>query len=533
MSLRNLHWFSQNEKRNYPLDDLVTGLSDTGQRLPNEILVDLRLSFPDSLAQYAFVSAVTVTRNLVTVIVQGSHDPETTTEFIPLAYVTIKKPIIEGKVYSFVSENPDVGGWLVFGSGIQSIFSGTFSQPQQTRLAVKATNPYKSLAIPSVKGPRTEKQLTGVVNLVAEPPLFIVKDKIEINNILRDAIIFRLEEQAETSENKTESVFKKFAGPCGANPESNTCGDPQPIEFIESVSPDCDGEITLEFTGCNRVFKVDEHSFAVDCYVQIDDACLPDYLPDDFGKLPSQKPPLSLSFPYDLIPEEPVSESYSVASLPYIECFTDGLADNFETKVGKWDLVVDGSDEWKICPHNSVSGSVSYSNAYSYAAKSRSSRNVTVWEGNDFSCVRRLFETNLRILDNGFGQKHNAGLVFNYRPSLTNPSQNVYHIAEIDYDTQQFRLSYFNGISFQTLISFTKIGIALNRWYRIRVIVLPYDRTKVQITVNFKDQIDLSTDITFGPFIRSGYYPSHGTVGFGTNRSWAYFSYLKIEERLS
>ncbi len=67
--IRNHEWFAGNAVRDYPLSDAASGVDDAGQFLPHDILVDCQLAFPDTLGQFAFLSAVAVSERLVAVFI--------------------------------------------------------------------------------------------------------------------------------------------------------------------------------------------------------------------------------------------------------------------------------------------------------------------------------------------------------------------------------------------------------------------------------------------------------------------------------
>lgn len=540
MPIRNLHWYSQNENRTYPIAETASSISDAGDRLASNVIVDLKLVWPTTLGSTAFIAGVTVSTKFVTVTIQASDNEETANSLTPLAVIAVANPR-EDIAYKLEPQETGVGGWIVFGSGIRTSFSGRFSSPSQTRLARRASRAYKPLPVKSLSLENARDVLTGFVYLKAASPLVITQEDREIQGVIRECVVFSLDNGASKSSgntiapsggNSVTSIMEEFSGPCGKRPESRTCGDPQPVEFIDVVGPDCDGVITLEFQGCASVTQLtDPCGIAIDCSLGLDQACQPLNLPDEDGTLPNDKTPLSIPGIDDPVdPDDNLSESYTPNDLPYVECFKDGNADDFETRLGSWNLTVEGSDAWKICPGNSVSGSISLANDYAYESQSAAGRNVTIWNGNDLSCLRREFQTNTIILDGPAGAKHNAGLLFNYRESTTVSGQYVYWIAEIDYEAGQVRIARFNGLILQPLISLNHPGIRKERWYRINVKTTPGTGNEVDIVASFESLEDNSMDVTIGPLTVMNFYPSDGKPGFTTNKSWSRFSYLSVAE---
>ena len=73
MAIRNNDWYNLNEQRDYPVDDKASTLDDSGNRLPSALITDMRLRWPESLGQYAYVSAASVTPSIVTVMIEVSQ----------------------------------------------------------------------------------------------------------------------------------------------------------------------------------------------------------------------------------------------------------------------------------------------------------------------------------------------------------------------------------------------------------------------------------------------------------------------------
>ena len=142
MTVRNQSWYNANASRPYPLDDAASGITDAGAPLPHHILVDLNLRFPESVATSAFLGAVSVTGTLVTVTILGEQG----SDFVPLAAVSLLKPITQGRQYALTPLQDGVGGWLVLGGGVlDSNFTGRFSEPEQSRLAARCARSLPTL----------------------------------------------------------------------------------------------------------------------------------------------------------------------------------------------------------------------------------------------------------------------------------------------------------------------------------------------------------------------------------------------------
>lgn len=565
MPVTNLHWYNRNEGRAYPIDDAATCDDDRGVRLPSDLIADLNLRWPSTLGKYAFVAAVSNTPSLVTLTIQAADSPTSPGGFTPLAVVTVRKPIQQGRVVRLLGQAPGVSGWVVFGGGVENVdYAGRFSSPAQSRLSPRAARPYRPLPVRSMQVKNAADKLTGVVTLKASEPLAIAKEERFLDGAVRDCIVVRLvdnegadgfpipTEAADISGYKPVSTFQQFAGPCSGRPESNTCGCPNPIEFINAVSPDCDGLVTLEFRGCAQVAEVtDKPGIAVACQLGLVDACLPAQIPNSEGLLPSEYEPANIPVPPDVVPPPeppPESASYSAnAELPFLACFTGGIGE-LGTAVGLWEYVDDDSPTL-VCPIEyvpypvsesiSASTSVSVSTSLSavtpigsYQAATAATRNVALYDVDSTTVYRRAV-TEVKIMQGPAGAKQNAQLIINYRPHTSLPNQYVYFAAEVDYDTQSFRLLRFNGTTFQVVAPATVItpGIQLDKWYRITGTALPGAAPgDVNVTIRLESvsdpgaiDVSLSVDV-------SNYQPTTGKFGIGTNRAISRFAYLKIEE---
>lgn len=546
MPVRNAHWYSRNEGISYPLDDAATCQDDAGVLLPNNIITDLMLRWPSIYGQYAFLSSVTVTDRIVSLTFQATETIDAEDNFSPLAVVTVAQPVEEGRQIALQGQVDGVGGWIVFGRGITQAYRGRFSGPAQARLTARAARAYRSIPVTGIRTVDSAVSLTGIVNLRAQAPLSLSKETRTIEGVDRDCIVLRLSEGGDVGDFpvpeeatritgvKDTSVFQQFAGPCAGRPESRTCGDPEPIEFINAVGPDCDGVLTIEFAGCAVAAQIlDVCGIALDCGLGLIDACLPPAIPDSEGRLPSEYDPVVIPPPDDG-PPPPSSESDSesitiVGELPYYDCFKDGSADSFVTKSGLWDVISsDAPDPYLLCNDFSVSDSNSSESGYVLAGRTAAARNITVWEGFDVSTLERKCSVHFRLSEGPTGTRYNAGVVLNYRPHPSVSGQFVYYLAEVEYETQTFRLMRWNGTAMQTVATFTQPGIALETWYELECTVRQVG-SKVSLEAVFRSLDDALIDVTIGPVLVSNYTPSTGYFGMHANRALTEFSSFVVE----
>lgn len=556
MPVRNAHWYSRNEGISYPLDDAATCADDRGELLPNNIITDLMLRWPTTYGRYAFLSSVVVTDRIVSLTFQAAETIDATDGFSPLAVVTLTQPIDESRQVSVQGQVDGVAGWVVFGRGVATPYRGRFSSPSQSRLTARAARAYRQIPVTGIRTVDAATPLIGIVNLRAQSPLTIGKETRSIEGVDRDCIVLRLSEGGDLGEFpvpdeatrligvKDASVFQQFAGPCAGRPESRTCGDPEPIEFINAVGPDCEGVVTVVFAGCAVAAQIlDVCGIALDCGQGLAEACPPPEIPDADGRLPSEYDPVIITPPDDVVPP-PSSESDSesiivIGELPYYDCFLYATANYFQVKSGLWDVIVATvGDPYRDCGGNSVSDSNSDSTSdsdevilpaeYVLAGRTAAARNIITWEGFDETTLERKLTTHFRMIEGPSGTRYNGGVVLNYRPHATVSGQFVYFLAEIEYETQTVRLSRFNGTSIQVIATFTQPGILLNTWYAVTCWIRQVG-SKVSIEVHFASLADVSVDVTIGPVLVSNYTPSTGYFGLHANRALTEFSSFTLE----
>jgi len=241
MSVRNLNWYNLQATRRYPLDDTANGESSDNQSLPNDIIVDAHIRFPNSLGNFAYVQGVTISAGIATVLIGVSESFEG--EGATIGAVSVPQPVTPGVHYPIMAVIGGVAGWLVFGVGATTPFFGRFLAPKNTRIAPRCARGYRPLPITDIGKQGLANALSNVVKIVGESPVEIVTRRVSIENQNVNAFIFRLNQSATTL---VYNPLSYFLGPCSQRPESGTC-QKEPIETINGVAPDCDGNIVIEF----------------------------------------------------------------------------------------------------------------------------------------------------------------------------------------------------------------------------------------------------------------------------------------------
>lgn len=302
--IRNPDWYNLNEQRSWPIDPTATLRTDSGVLLPNDLIADIHVICPQSLAATLFIGSVTGGQNVASITLLADVGGYT-----PAAAVSVPNPD-PYRMYALEELYPGVKGWVVFGSGVTSgaTKSFTFSTAAQSKLQRQSCKPYRDRPILSLRKAGVATGLTGLVGLASGNDIEIVKETVEIDSVLTEAAVIRLKAEQNLEE---RNVFEIYAGNCNKRAESKNCGDPEPIEFINNVAPDCCGTITLEFRGCAALSNLSTSDGAIiDCGFGLSEACVTkEKLPDATGKLPNEYDDLCVSYSISLIldpPDDPI-----------------------------------------------------------------------------------------------------------------------------------------------------------------------------------------------------------------------------------
>lgn len=559
MPIRNQSWFNLNEERPYPVDDSATLADDAGKQMPTHILVDLSLSFPRSAGQYVYVSAVAVGPGQVSLVFLAVEDIGSTTP-VPIAVVSLPRPVDRFRQYPLESMYPGVGGWVVLGGGVDEAipYYGKFSLATQSLISPRAARWYPDLPVTSV-GKFYGEKLTGLVSLVGGSDIEIVKECREIpgqpveiydpsycgtdelGTKVREVIVFRLKDKLG---GKERNVFDAYRGRCGNRPESRTCDDPQPIEFIGPVPPDCCGNIFIDLTGCayiSGVMEIATYNEAdslseingscgviVDCGLDLPDACKKKGdLPDSDGNLPSHDDlcvsisEVSESIPDDPPPDFDMSYNLDSASASVAEDPTLPLTQTFNT-FGDFAL---RTGDWGIAPGDL------------FTAQSGAMRNVATYEPTPaiLGSYYRRAETRVDLLQGPQGTLHNAAILVNYRETYAGSGKFEYYVVEIDWDGHYrgfklFRVGRFNGDKWNSLFDVPINALALGDTYDLSVEISPHaNASHAWFVARLQGVTNPGIDVTIGPLAIASFAPDDGYFGLGTNRALAKFHYFTLK----
>lgn len=352
MPVRNQNWYDLQAGRKYPLDDTSTCLDDADNLLRNDIVVDCHIRFPGNLGDSAFVQAITVTANIVTVIIGAEKND--TGAVTSIAAVSLPKPIELNANYAIVPLAAGVAGWIVFGPGVLDAFSGRYAAAAQTKIAPRNANKYDALPVQSIKKQGLATPLVDVVTLTVEAPIVAEKTTVTVLNKPATAIVFKL---ATTIGDFNYNPLSYFLGPCGVRPESGTC-PAQPIETINGVTPDCAGNINIIGDSVDIYPFENCGGFGIDIGLGLEDACKkqpygPPREPVDncepsasssssaatpISSSSSTQPPTSSSSSAGSQISSSSASSIVAKTLPFCEPFTGNVAANVAVRSGSFSV---------------------------------------------------------------------------------------------------------------------------------------------------------------------------------------------------
>jgi hypothetical protein len=245
-------WMNANERRNYPLHTAATRLDADGKLLPNNLVVDLQIWLPLSAGRLAYISSAGVSPSLVTLTLLACPDnpfcpaSSSSPSFVPLAVLSVPKPVTRYKAYQLSPLYPGVGGWVAFGEGCESdeTLSLRFSGPEATVLTDRAVRAYMDSPVNSVGKYGSTVLLHGLVRLKGEAGISVTrKEQRVIEGVSRDVAVVAMDlSQAGVQR------LADFAGACGHRPQNRNCNK-TPIQEINGVTPDGNGNIAIVFEG--------------------------------------------------------------------------------------------------------------------------------------------------------------------------------------------------------------------------------------------------------------------------------------------
>lgn len=478
MPIRNQNWYNLQSTRRYPLDDKSTGDDDKGTPIRDDIIVDCHIRYPSTLGEYLFVQAINITPNLITILF-GLAPSLDATEAPTIATITVDKPAEKNVNYSITPFVPGVSGWVAFGPGIETNFTGRYSTPMQTFIGQRNARPYRPLPIPTIGKIGLSESLQGVVNLIAETPIiatyyenYVVPkydpETGETNSLPVQAIVFA--GAAATADFNPQTFF---LGPCSQRPESGTCPKP-PIERINGIEPDCEtGNINIIFGGglTGRPFE-ECGGLDITTPLGLSEACGPD-APDKKGtdECPCEDNDTVSNYCWPTPPAGGGSggacpeETFTSAPLPI--CVPLGACEDSEFQIASGTF----KQETAMAPPNSCcpGAPAGFSNHNVWTAKNSAGLNLALFSSfaGDWAYDKTV-SVDLNIKTGGL--KQNGGVVLNHmRVTEGGRCRTKYYAVMLDAAARELQLYKFDG---SLLVKENKVTVpyVIGNWYRVSAV---------------------------------------------------------------
>lgn len=563
MPVRNQNWYDLQEGRRYPLDDRGTGVDDTGKLIRDNILVDCHIKFPAEYGNYPYVSGLTVTGAIVTVVISAAETEEGDNSKI-LCAISVPKPITLSRNYAVTPIATGVAGWVAFGSGCAENFSGKYSAPKQTLIALRNARPYRQMPVQSLGKFGLPDALQDIININAAAPVVAEYTAVEIEGKQTKAVIFSLRGQFDDTE---DQPLREFLGPCGARPESGTCPK-EPILTINGIKPDCSGNIDINvgeglatylFENCGGLgisFGIGLSTFCPKEQINPDcsrtggnpiggaDLCETSSSSSS-GISSSSISAVASSSGANSSSAQPSSSS-SIAdntpclSLPYCANLTDAAAEFLINRFGVFEnAVIQAPDGCAVSSSSSASSDSSASSSEPPAAIIYPSRTViqsTSVTGfniltlkncaTDWAINQKIAAT-FRLTG---GPRRNGGVVVNYLTPAQTGNNTTFIAAVMDIELSQFRLLRYNGtnivVEFAESFANSSFVYDTSKWYTAAI-------TPTILNSNISLRCALSAFGATTPAITfevatPNYGFVAGSAGIISNQAYTYFSHVTI-----
>ena len=512
MSVRTRNWYAARGTQAYPVDENATGISDEGTSLPHDIIVDCSLNWDPGYGQYAFISSVTVTPKIVSIIISACNSTTTVAGFTPLAVVTTPQPVTAFTHYAVEALQAGVAGFIVFGD-VADTYTGRFSTPAQSLLRPACAYPAHGFSVPTVKKYGLNTGLKGLVQLIGADDIEVVPTQVTLNNVETDVIAFRL--RAATT---LRNPLREYIGPCGNRPESENCVDAG-IETINEIVPDEFGNINIVFQDM-IVGPYGESCSSGAAGVTIDQELgLADVCPDnDYGKF-SGSARCSLN-DYSFSSESSSSGSGGDSSVG--ECALPLSID--------WDYSSAALPDTGFVTKLGSFQNQEYAGSRVYVATNNAARNLALKQdcllpelyGKEISVEFSLPNDTFR----------NAMLVFNYRTVLSGGAHVEYFGLEADARLGLLSLMRFNGTSLVTDYAVPlSNGIAKDHWYKLKVKVAQQSATVTCLYLDVTGVTNTSwPGVAFTFLTKKYYYGEHRFYGVSALRTAARFDNFILKD---
>ena len=292
----NLDWFSSNETVKYPLDSLAscipTGYSVMPPELPG-VITDISFALPSSIEDEPYLSALTITDDLLTLIICVGDEPL-------FVFSTTQSQLYVHRYYNLTPFVTGCSGVITFGNAAKTHRCAyKFSSPAESGFLPSVYHKYMAFPITGIHQKGHIVPCIGDIQFQGAGDVKVEVDTLTINGSSQKALVFGLDYSA------SEDTITRYLGPCDGRPESDTCVRTS-IENINSATP-VDGNIIIRGEGIS--IDTFDGRMTMSSGYTLDDVCVSDKIDSLIGE-----DYCTLIYHPTLAPEEPVVDSSSAAN---------------------------------------------------------------------------------------------------------------------------------------------------------------------------------------------------------------------------
>jgi len=382
--------------------------------------------------------------------------------------------------------------------------------------------------------------LTELITLKAGKDVEIVKESRVIDGELRDALVIRL-----VAATANDNPLSRYIGPCGTRPESENCNKVA-VQGINTVGPDCDGNIDLEFRGVRSTPLEDNGPGVVlDHNLDLAEVCAAgkpeetvyqDLCESETSSGSSDAPSSGGPTPPDAS-SSLSSEAELCVDLPYLETFDD-QATPMETIRGTFVFEEEDSPDEPFEPIGSslaslsasASSEVAFGESWSLVAIDGSRDNLCLLPHCSDGNVERLVSAEMQLTRERVAC--NGGLILNYHETGDPDDRHIeYFLVLLDVTNVRFSIIRFNGQRYIIEQSVTVLPSDLNLWLHVEAEIAPGPDPETQTTITASIRTvgtppELAATLTL---TTNRYLPADGRFGVATREAKTRFSYFAIE----
>ena len=238
----NANWLAANLTRKYPLDSMSSCIDSNGNKLPDDLIVDIQISYPEELGDYCYIASASITKDLISILIAADG--------VPIAALCTRNVQSDDRsIYKeLIPLHDGVAGVIALGVDVNyKEGKYSFGDDISARILPTCCTPYKHPNVVSVGRPDDSEPLTGDVLLTAGNDIKLDIVDVDIDGNKSKVILVGLDLTVDA-----RATLLKYINNCSRFTEMGTCGRVH-VESIGSAVPMCDGNITIEGGPTNTV----------------------------------------------------------------------------------------------------------------------------------------------------------------------------------------------------------------------------------------------------------------------------------------